>query len=56
MIIYLLHDVINGRQLMLFVIPYVFDILLMVNITHELYSEYFLYLLDIRKKEKRGGE
>jgi hypothetical protein len=40
---------------MLFVIPYVFDILLMVNITHEKYSEYFLYLLDIREKEKRGG-
>ena len=34
----------TGCQPMLFVIPYVFDILLMVNITHEKYSEYFLYL------------
>jgi hypothetical protein len=56
MIIYLLHDV-HVQQVVsqLFVIPYVFDILLMVNITHEQYSEYFLYLLDIREKEKKGG-
>ncbi len=36
-------------------VPYVFDKSLIVNIIHEVYLEYFLYLLDIREKEKREG-